>query len=93
MRPLKANKVINGLTKKGFQTRSGDHVFLILYVNGKKTSIYTKVSHGGKEIGDHLLGEMAWQLKLEKKEFVDLVECPMTEGKYISELQNKGYEF
>jgi hypothetical protein len=72
---LKVKKVFNGLKKKGFVQAEGDHTFLILNVNGKKTSIRTKISHGNNEISDYLINEMSMQLKLEKKKFLDLVNC------------------
>jgi predicted RNA binding protein YcfA (HicA-like mRNA interferase family) len=61
---LKARKVISSLEKKGFVKAEGDHTFLIFYVNGKKTSIHTKVSHGSNEINDYLINKMSIQIKL-----------------------------
>src|SRR5205823_4623038 len=55
-----------------------------LWVDGKKTRIYTKVSHGEKEIPDNLLGAMARQLNLNKKQFLELVDCPLTREIYVS---------
>jgi predicted RNA binding protein YcfA (HicA-like mRNA interferase family) len=64
---LKARNVVSGLEKKGFVQAEGDHTFLIFYVNGKKTSIHTKVSHGSNEINDYLINKMSIQIKLENK--------------------------
>lgn len=88
--PKKAREVIAGLTRKGFQASENDHTFLHLFVDGRKTIVYTKVSHGEKEIGDKLLGLMARQLRLSKREFLDLVECPLSEDAYILLLRAKG---
>ena len=78
MATLKARKVLSGLEKKGFVQAEGDHTFLIFYVNGKKTSIHTKVSHGSNEINDYLINKMSIQIKLEKQKFLDLVNCPLS---------------
>lgn len=46
MATLKTRKIINSLTAKGFMPQNGDHKYLLFFVNGKKTRIKTKVSHG-----------------------------------------------
>jgi predicted RNA binding protein YcfA (HicA-like mRNA interferase family) len=90
---LKARKVLKGLEKKGFVQAEGDHAFLILHVNGKKTSIHTKISHGSNEINDYLINKISIQLKLEQKKFLDLVNCPLSIENYLEELKSKGYSF
>ena len=90
---LKARKVLHGLKKKGFVQAEGDHTFLILHVNGKKTSIHTKISHGNNEINDYLINKMSIQLKLEKEKFLDLVTCPLSLEGYLQELKSQGYYF
>jgi predicted RNA binding protein YcfA (HicA-like mRNA interferase family) len=90
---LKARKVLKGLEKKGFVQAEGDHTFLIFCVNGKKTSIHTKVSHGTNEINDYLINKMSIQVKLERKKFLDLVNCPLSLGRYLEELKAQGYCF
>ena len=93
MANLKARDVLSGLEKKGFVQAEGDHTFLIFYVNGKKTSIHTKVSHGSNEINDYLINKMSIQIKLEKKKFLDLVACPLSLERYLEELKSQGYCF
>lgn len=72
-----------GLSRKGFVKKNGDHVFLWFHYEGKKTSIRTKVSHGDAECGDSLLLLMARQLGLTKAEFLDLVDCPMSQDEFV----------
>lgn len=91
MTTIKTNKVLNGLIKKGFCLAKGDHKRLIFYVNGKKTEIRTKLSHGNKEINDFLIHKMSIQIKLDKKQFIDLIDCPMTSNAYLKELQKQGF--
>ena len=93
MAALKARKILSGLEKKGFVQAEGDHTYLILYVNGKKTSIRTKVSHGSNEINDYLINKMSMQVKLERKKFLDLVNCPLSLQRYLEELRSQGYCF
>lgn len=91
MTVLKNKDVVNGLTKKGFEVSQGDHRFFVFYADGKKTSIRTKVSHGSKEVNDSLIGIMSYQLKLDKKMFVDLIQCPLSKEAYVAELKKQGF--
>lgn len=88
--PKSARKVMAGLEKKGFKMRENDHSFFHLWVGGKKTVVYTKVSHGEKEIADNLLGAMARQLALSRKQLLELVDCPLTEAAYVAQLRAAG---
>jgi len=85
--PRKAKDVAAGLTNKGFLRHEGDHSFYILWVEGKNTGIRTKISHGEKEIHDGLLAQMAKQVKLGKKDFLNLVDCPLTSEQYLELLR------
>ena len=91
MKPTKARKLASALTSKGFLTSTNDHTFYILYVNGRKTSIRTKISHGKKEYGKSLLGQMSKQLRLEPRQFERLIECPMSEQDYLKHLVDSGH--
>jgi hypothetical protein len=88
--PRSARAVAAGLREKGFRDRENDHTFFHLYVDDKKTIVSTKISHGEKEIGDTLLALMARQVKLSRKQFLDLVDCPLTLAQYIELLQSAG---
>lgn len=88
--PKPAKDVATGLVNKGFRLRQNDHAFYHLYVDGKKTIISTKISHGEKEIGDKLLGLMARQVRLPRSLFDDLVECPLTFDQYVALLRKSG---
>ena len=90
MKPLKTDKIESSLVKKGFSAENGDHKYYILYCNGKKTQIFTKVSHGKPEIGEPLLGKMAKQVRLSKKDFADLIECPLSKERYMQMMKNQG---
>ena len=90
MKPKKGDELIRGLKRKGFREENRDHKYLFLYVNEKKSSIRTKISHGIKEYDDNLLSLMARQVHLSSKQFIDLVACPLTHEKYIEILKEEG---
>ncbi len=87
--PKDARVIVSGLTRKGFVRRENDHTFLHLYVEGRKTPVYTKISHGAKEVSDQLLGVMARQLRLSRQQFLALVDCPLTETEYLRILREQ----
>lgn len=87
----KHRQILSSLTSKGFSERAeGDHIFLV-YLNseGRKTAIHTKLSRSAKsdDIGNSLLGLMARQVRLSKKDFVDLIDCPMSKEDYAARVQ------
>ena len=89
--PRKQADVEKSLLNKGFQPGDGDHNYFFYYSKaGKKTIVRTKTSHGGKEIDDNLLAQMAKQCKLTNKDFGLLVECPLSREDYEAKLVAAG---
>lgn len=82
MTVIKTRDIERALLSKGFQRVDSDHKYYFLYVNGKKTSVRTKISHGTDEYGDRLLGLMKDQLHLGKRELEEFVECSLSGEKY-----------
>ncbi len=83
--PRRKDDVEKGLLGKGFQRREGDHHYFTYYnLAGQKTAIFTKTSHTPKmrEIPDNLLGQMARQCRLNKNDFLNLVDCPLSRESY-----------
>jgi len=84
----------SALRKKGFLRDSdGDHVhYYLLHGSGTQTPIKTKMSHGmmGDTIGAKLISEMAHQLHLTKKQFLDLIDCPLSEADFRGILREQG---
>ena len=79
------------LRSKGFwRDSSGDHIY---YFFGD-THIKTKMSHGtsGDSLGVQLISAMAKQLHLTKKQFLELIDCPLDEKGYREILRDKGFE-
>ncbi|NMB40670.1 MAG: hypothetical protein GX996_01875 [Firmicutes bacterium] len=78
-------KIQRALLKKGFQRSDNDHAkFTYLTLSGEKTNIWTKTSYGSKhkDLSDNNISNMARQCRLSKRDFMDLVKCPMTREKY-----------
>lgn len=89
--PRKQADVEKSLINKGFQAGGGDHNFFFYFSKaGKKTIVRTKTSHGGKEVDDNLLAQMARQCKLSNKDFGLLVECPLSREAYETKLISAG---
>ena len=75
------------LLTKGFRHSDTHHKYLILWIDGVKTNIKTKISHGKRDYGDALLSAVKTQLKLSnKKHILDLIDCPMEHAEYVAEL-------
>mgnify|MGYP001605701850 CR=1 FL=1 len=86
-------KIEKGLKKKGFKAETTHHTYFYFYYNGKQSSISTHTSHGSKYkvYGDTLLALMKKQLELDTpQDLADLIQCRLTEDKYIDILKSKG---
>jgi hypothetical protein len=89
--PRKQSEVEKSLSSKGFQAREGDHSYFNYYSKaGKKTAVFTKTSHGAREIDDHLLGRMSKQCKLSRADFDRLIDCPLDRDSYETKLIAQG---
>lgn len=90
--PVSSHAVRAALLKKGFredQTRA--HVYFWLYAGEQRTRVNTHISHGPSEdLGPKLVGQMARQLFLTKKEFTALVDCTVGGAEYLRLLSNRG---
>ena len=73
----------SALRKKGFHCETkGDHFYYHYFsLAGERTSIKTKISHGigGGTIGAPLISVMSQQIHLSKQQFLDFVDCTLTE--------------
>jgi hypothetical protein len=84
---------VAALETKGFvpeeRTRHVQYHFL---VDGKDTGVFTFVSRGSgrEEIGDPLLGAMAHELNIKKREFEQLIDCTWSESDLAAELARQG---
>lgn len=90
MASLDSSKTRQALLKKGFRKAEGDHHFYLYYYKGKVVA-KTKMSHNDQDIGDHLISKMYKQCKISKREFFDLIECPLDEAGYVELLRQNGH--
>lgn len=89
--PRKQSDVERSLLAKGFRPRDGDHNYFHYYSRaGKKTAVFTKTSHGAREIDDGLLACMARQCKLSRTDFDRLIDCPLDRDGYEAKLVAQG---
>ncbi len=92
MSVLDPKKTYKNLKKKGFVdsiSKSDDHKYLELFHDNKYVC-HTKISHGNKDLGDFLIKQMSVQCKLDKQEFMDLSNCPLSKEAYLKILDKKG---
>lgn len=89
MSSLKSRKVESSLKKKGFIQQPGDHKYFYYYNNGVLTDVRTKTSHCGQDINDYLINKMAKQVHLNKSDFMDLINCPLSKEEYAEKLREQ----
>jgi len=82
--------ILKVLKRKGFSTKMSGHIKLTFVHRGRDTSIRTWVSHGKRDISDRLLGIMAEQLSLSRRQFDDLVDCPLGGHELVALYEDKG---
>jgi hypothetical protein len=76
------------LLRKGFRVDERDHHYLVLYVEGRRTSIRTKLGHGSTDYGDSLLSRMKQQVRLPTvRQLLSLTDCPMGSEDYLALLR------
>ena len=91
MTPRPTRKLASALMSKGFACREGDHKYYYLYVDGRRTIVRTKLSHGKREYDNNLLTQMRHQLRLrDSRQFENLIDCPMSHAEYVAYLVNVG---
>jgi len=73
----KTRAIRAALLSKGFITDDTRHEMFWLVVDGKKTSVRTRISRGVAEYGDNLLALIARQVGLSNREPYSLIDCPM----------------
>ena len=82
MSTRRTDEIGQALQSKGFVQDNTHHEMYWFWSGGKKTSVRTRISHSAREYGDNLLGKMATQVGLRRREFNDLLDCPLSEEDY-----------
>jgi hypothetical protein len=86
MANYKTSEFKNALEKKGFKLDQTHHEMYWYFLDGKKTTIKTRISHSEKNYDDYLLNERKKQLHLSKSDFILFVKCPLTAEQYRQKL-------
>lgn len=81
--PRDRREVERALVGKGFEKDDRHHhLFFYRSRKGELTAIRTRTSHSGKTLDDYLIGQMARQCRLDRHDFLRLVDCPMSRVEY-----------
>lgn len=81
----KTKDVRKALLKKGFLAEDGDDEYFTYFrPDGSQSEVFTKLSHAnsGHDIRQNLLSAMAKQVGLSNRDFLELVDCPMSRDAY-----------
>jgi len=82
MSTLKVRQVDKALiTKLGFERRDSHHRIYRLYLDGRLVA-HTVISHGQRELTSYHIGQMAKQMRLSRREFLDAIQCPLDREAY-----------
>lgn len=95
MKVRSAKDIEKTLLKKGFQKLSSNkkshHSFYYFIYQGRKSNIYTFLSHGAKDYGQELMNKIKKQLKFQEAKIAEsFLDCPFKEEDYISMLKTMG---
>lgn len=86
---LKTRHVDRALVKKlGFEKSETHHHVYRLWLGGKLVA-RTYISHGGRELSSYHVSQMAKQVQLRTDEFVDAVDCPLSQEDYYRILHER----
>ena len=82
MSTLKARRVDKALTTKlEFERHDSHHRIYRLYLDGQLAA-RTFISHDQRELTNFHIGQVAKQMRLSRREFLDAVECPLSREAY-----------
>lgn len=85
--------VRRALQRKGFRQSDSRHRWYEYeQLNGEPSGINTLMSHGAdRDIGDHLLGQMARQVHLNRRQFDQLIDCGLSQDDYEDLMRRGGF--
>lgn len=96
MSSVKPQNLKAALLKKGFKEaqKNRDHDYFFFYVDGVKTPIRTKMSHGGhgkESLGEPLIQKIKDEMRFETKDqLLKFIECTFSYDDYKDMLNRKG---
>lgn len=93
MKTRKSKDLEKTLVAKGFELNPAKHShrFFSLIIDGKRSPIFTFVSHGSKTYGKELMSEIKKQMKFTSPQQLDqYFDCSMSGNDYINMLKEQG---
>ena len=84
-----ARKASQNLLKKGFLEKQGRKHVLYIFIHEGKKICETHMSRDDQDLNDYLLDKMSKQVYLDKKDFIRLIDCPLSEKDYTEILKSK----
>jgi len=87
---IKKAEVARIFEKLRLDVRSTKHRYGWFIFEGKKV-LRVHYSHGKGDVPGRVTDKIRSQLKLTRKDFRELIECPMSFEDYIAVLKRKGY--
>lgn len=91
--PRKARVVERGLLRKGFRLTDTHHRRFVYHtLDGEQPQPVTTIMSDGadRDISDRLLGLMARQLHLNRRQFDDLIDCRLSQADYEAMMRRDG---
>ena len=89
--PLNARVFQKALSRKGFRLdrRTTDNLYY-LWVDDRKTRVFTKASMGrSEELGESFVSKIKNQMRLDKAQLRSFVDCAMGFTDYVNVLREK----
>lgn len=87
---MRVREILKLFNKLQMKIRESRDTLAFLVINGK-IALWTKVPHKKGEIKGKLQYFIRQQLKLNEKEFQDLIKCVIWREEYIKILKKKGF--
>jgi hypothetical protein len=91
MSNVRIAQITAALLAKGFVLENRDHKYFFFHAAGRKTSVFTFISHNERDADDWLLAHISRQLHLTKKELLALIECQLAAAEYLQILIDRGH--
>jgi hypothetical protein len=91
MSVLDVQALRRALLHKGFRVDHTHHEMYWYFVEGRRSSVRTRISRGATEYDSRLAGFVARQLFLSRRQLAEFVECSLTADMYREHLIRNGH--
>jgi hypothetical protein len=83
--------VTTALVRKGFvKIEASHHTMFWLVAAGRRRGIRARLSHGQRKVDDSLLGDMARELHLSKRNLLRFIQCEISYDDCVELLIGRG---